>query len=61
MKTHKRDKTDRAYSLGYKAGIRGKYTDNCPFFSAERRGSWMHGWREGHHDFRSGYPDLQSV
>lgn len=61
MKTHKRDKVHRAYRLGYKAGLRGKYTDKCPFFSAERRGSWMHGWRERHGEFRSGYLDLEAV
>lgn len=61
MNRQKRDKVHRAYASGYKAGIRGKDTEKCPFFGAERRGPWMHGWRQGHNDFRSGYLDLESV
>jgi ribosome modulation factor len=61
MRTQKRDKIDRAYSLGYKAGIRGRSVDNCPFSIAEKRGPWMGGWRDGRNDFVSGYPDVEAV
>lgn len=47
MKTQKRDKIERAYHLGYKAGIRGKGENTCPYSVASARGSWMGGWREG--------------
>ncbi len=46
MKSQKRDKIDRAYHLGYRAGVRGKSTDLCPYSVAETRGSWMGGWRD---------------
>jgi len=41
MKTHKRDRVERAYHLGYKAGIGGKSTEICPFEVAGIRGSWL--------------------
>lgn len=61
MKTKKRDKSERAYSLGYKAGIRGKSACNCPYVIATIRGSWMGGWRDGRDDSRLGYLDLDYV
>lgn len=61
MKTQKRDKVERAYHLGYKAGIRGKSVEICPYTVPETRGSWMGGWRNGREDFKSGYLDLEDV
>jgi ribosome modulation factor len=56
MKTLKRDKVERAFSLGYKAGVRKRSIDLCPYISVtELRGSWMGGWREGRHDANAGY------
>lgn len=54
MKSQKRDKIERAYHLGYKAGVRGKSTGLCPYSVAETRGSWMGGWRDAKNGFRSG-------
>ena len=61
MKTHKRDRVERAYNLGYKAGIRGRSTKLCPYNLAETRGSWMGGWRDGRTDLSEGYLDIESV
>lgn len=54
MKTHKRDKVERAYHLGYSAGVRGKSMSICPYDVASIRGSWMGGWRDGRNDLRLG-------
>ncbi len=61
MRTKKRDRVERAYNLGYKAGIRGKSLDICPYSIATTRGSWMGGWRAGRQDSRSGFFDLEDV
>lgn len=61
MKSKKRDKVERAFHLGYKAGIRGKDASMCPYSVAETRGSWMGGWREGRSDSRGGYLTLEDV
>lgn len=62
MKTHKRNMVDRAFNKGYKAGMRGRSTDGCPYVTvAVERGSWMAGWRDGRNGFLSGYLDIESV
>lgn len=61
MKTQKRDKVERAFHLGYKAGIRGKSSNLCPYTVPETRGSWMGGWREGRENLKGGYLDLDDV
>ena len=61
MRTQKRNRIERAYSLGYKAGIRGKSANLCPYGLAEARGSWMGGWRIGHDDFKAGYLEIADV
>ena len=60
MKTHKRDRVERAYHLGYKAGIRGKSTEICPFEVAGIRGSRLGGWRDGR-DASIGLIDLEDL
>jgi len=56
MKRRKRDKLERAYSLGFKAGIRGHEMESCPFNgSSEARGEWFGGWREGRSNYLWGY------
>ncbi|MBO1255023.1 ribosome modulation factor [Alteromonas sp. 5E99-2] len=50
MKRQKRDKSTRAHSKGYQAGISGRSKDNCPFQSAETRSQWLGGWREAAED-----------
>lgn len=55
-KRKKRDKSERAYSLGFKAGVRGHEMESCPYNEvAEERGYWFGGWREGRSNFLSGY------
>lgn len=63
MKTKKRDKVDRAFLQGFKAGVRGHDMESCPFVDAfDARGSWFAGWRDGRSSFIAGYltlPDRQ--
>lgn len=61
MKSKKRDKLERAFHSGYKAGIKGRSSINCPYSLAEVRGCWMGGWREGRDDVTSGYLDIESA
>ena len=46
MKRQKRDRLTRAHHQGYKAGIEGRSSDNCPYNRPDIRGSWLGGWRE---------------
>lgn len=46
MKSKKRDKTDRVFSQGFKAGFRGHELDDCPYMG-DLRGLWCGGWRDG--------------
>jgi len=55
MKRKKRDKSERAFTQGFKAGIRGHEMESCPFTQTEVRGSWYGGWREGRSNYLSGY------
>jgi ribosome modulation factor len=55
MKRIKRDKTERAYKLGYIQGSRGHAKTLCPFQESDKRGQWMGGWRTGHADYVAGY------
>lgn len=61
MKSQKRNRLERAYNAGYKAGIRGRSYVHCPYELAQKRGCWMGGWREGRDNFMSGYVDLECV
>lgn len=47
----KRDRIERAYQRGLRAGMHGIPQVACPFCEANQRGSWLAGWREGieHH------------
>ena len=61
-KEHKRNKVKRAFNQGYKAGMRGRSTDGCPYTTvANERGSWMAGWRDGRGNFLSGYLDIEGI
>lgn len=56
MRTKKRDKVERVFHQGYKAGMRGHSSDFCPHTgNMEARGAWFSGWREGRSQFLSGY------
>jgi len=55
MRRAKRDKTERAYKLGYIQGLRGHAKERCPYQESVKRGEWMGGWREGHASHVAGY------
>lgn len=55
MKRAKRDKTERAYKLGYNQGLKGHPKEECPFQGSDKRGQWMGGWRIGHACYVAGY------
>lgn len=46
MKRQKRDRSERAHSQGYKAGLVGRSRDACPYQSSESKSQWLGGWRE---------------
>ncbi len=50
MKRQKRDRSERAHSQGYKAGLSGKHKDACPYQNLETRMNWLGGWREANQD-----------
>ncbi|MGX9416102.1 ribosome modulation factor [Vibrio sp. RC27] len=54
MKRQKRDRLERAQSQGYKAGLNGRSSDDCPYQQMEPRSYWMGGWREAREDRTSG-------
>lgn len=56
MRTKKRDKSERTFHQGYRAGLRGHSMDFCPYTGdREARGAWFSGWRSGRSQFLSGY------
>ena len=56
MKSHKRDKFERAYNNGYKSGIKGHADVECPYQSSHHcRGEWFGGWRTGRRHYLNGY------
>lgn len=58
-KRKKRDKLERAFALGFKAGIHGHDIETCPFSDlVEERGHWFGGWREGRSNYISGYLNM---
>lgn len=62
MSTHraKRDRKNRAFDHGFRAGMEGRSVDVCPYDSLlELRGLWMGGWREGRDTQLNGVYDLQ--
>ncbi|MCG8313765.1 MAG: ribosome modulation factor, partial [Pseudomonadales bacterium] len=50
MRRQKRDKANRAYSRGYKAGIEGRTKTLCPYSDITTRQYWLNGWRDGRED-----------
>ena len=51
----KRNKLERAFSQGFKSGIRGRNMEACPYSGlANERGYWFGGWREGRSNYLSG-------
>jgi ribosome modulation factor len=54
MKSRKRDKVDRVFSQGFRAGLHGHEMEDCPYNSANLRGFWFGGWREGRDNYITG-------
>ncbi|MGR6861499.1 ribosome modulation factor [uncultured Aliivibrio sp.] len=55
MKRQKRDRLERAQSQGYKAGLNGRSSENCPYHqSMDARSCWLGGWRDARDDKHSG-------
>ncbi|WMN60055.1 ribosome modulation factor [Pseudoalteromonas xiamenensis] len=46
MKRQKRDRLERAFSQGFKAGLQGRSKELCPYQQIEPRSEWLGGWRE---------------
>lgn len=61
MKRQKRDRTTRAYTRGYQAGVEGRSKEVCPFADIPTRQYWLSGWREGRADQWSGYVGISGV
>ncbi|SDL41817.1 Ribosome modulation factor [Franzmannia pantelleriensis] len=61
MKRQKRDRFQRAYVHGYKAGITGRSRDDCPSQDVNLREYWMSGWREGRGDQWSGMTGVSGI
>lgn len=55
MKRVKRDSLKRAFAQGFRAGIKGHSSDDCPYTNTNKRGQWLGGWRDGHSDYVIGY------
>ena len=61
MKRQKRDRFQRAYVHGYKAGITGRSRDDCPSQDVNLREYWMSGWREGRGDQLDGMTGVSGI
>ncbi len=57
----KRDKTERAFQKGYRAGLSGKAQETCPHVAEMPRHSWLCGWREGYEDNVNGFVGVSGV
>jgi len=56
MRRAKRDKEERAYKSGYKAGWKGHSYEDCQFNEATNNHAvWLVGWRLGRTDHQQGY------
>lgn len=61
MKRVKRDKSNRAYTRGYQAGVHGRSRDICPYTDTNTRQFWLTGWRDGRADHWSGFTGVSGV
>ncbi len=63
MKKQKRDRVERAFNSGFKAGIRGRSGEQCPYESLlDLRSTWFNGWREGRgQQFAAGYLNFGDI
>ena len=61
MKRVKRDKTNRAYSRGYQAGLQVRSRDLCPYTDTTTRQFWLSGWRDGRADHWAGFTGVSGI
>ncbi len=61
MRRQKRDKANRAYARGYKAGVEGRTKTLCPYSDITTRQSWLNGWRDGREDNWLGYTGVSGI
>jgi len=55
MKAHKREREHRVFDHGYRAGIKGRSMEQCPYITViDLRACWLRGWRSGRDELVSG-------
>lgn len=55
MNRQKRDRSERAFSKGFKAGLSGQGKNVCPYNTTEEKTQWLGGWREANEERHAGY------
>lgn len=60
-KSHKRDRTTRAWNRGYQAGLFGRSREQCPHQADAARMSWLDGWANGQTDHADGADSLSGL
>lgn len=61
MRRQKRDKTERAYTKGYRNGLSGRSKESCPHDELNQRQAWLTGWRKGWSDHVDGYTGVSGI
>lgn len=61
MRRVKRDRSHRAYTRGYQAGVQGRSRDLCPYTETNHRQFWMAGWRDGRSDHWAGFSTVSGA
>ena len=62
MRRVKREKSERAYSRGYQAGIQNRPKESCPYATKLNTGqSWIMGWRDGRSDQLEGFIGISGL
>lgn len=61
MRRQKRDKANRAYARGYKAGLEGRTKTLCPYSDIATRQYWLNGWRDGREDNWAGFTGVSGI
>lgn len=61
MRRQKRDKSNRAYTRGYQAGVQGRSKSLCPYDEITTRQFWINGWRDGREDNWNGFVGVSGV
>lgn len=61
MRRQKRDKSERAFQRGYRAGLEGRNREICPHDQPDLRDRWLSGWRQGRQDDWDGHARLSAA